>query len=328
MLLVVLVVFGLWSASGDVSFNNYGGSAAGCGCDNGDKGDENQPIPAGECATYEPHPTGQRCVSRSATRENEHWNYANRGSDWLGLGFAYRRCGGGSQSPIDLTVATSTPMPAGIQVPLVLQVLGTVRQPKIFNNGHTVEVQINVETEIVYELASNYGKLPDDGLRYVSGCRQKLGQFHFHSPSEHKWEGAYADAEVHMVMTNEDEGGFTVWSFPIRKSTTGESTSPFLAPFARNFAYVQKDDDKKCIEGTYNFSPPLTHTRSFYNYAGSLTTPPCTENVDWVVFTSSFVLSENDFNSLKSALTFDENNGMENNRPVQPLNGRVPLRQA
>jgi carbonic anhydrase len=142
--------------------------------------------------------------------------------------------------------------------------------------------------------------------------RYELKQVHFHSPSEHTVDGESFAMEIHLVHSNEDghlavvgvmieEGEEDpmlnrIWSFMPEK--VGESTESPLTVFEAGVM------------------PP---TRDYFAYNGSLTTPPCSEGVRWIVLSESLTAS------VAQIERFQERVGPATNRPVQDHNARIIL---
>ena len=92
--------------------------------------------------------------------------------------------------------------------------------------------------------------------------------------------------------------------------------------FAPVWNYLPTEANKKLIyEADISTSSLLPNGRSYYQYMGSFTTPPCTESVNWFVLANPVELSAAQI----ARFTAVVNN---NNRPVQPLNGRDIKRSA
>lgn len=217
-----------------------------------------------------------------------HWTYEGEdGSDhWGELSAAYGTCASGrSQSPIDV----ANPDPADLA-----NITFNYRPAplEIVNNGHTVQV--------------NY---PEGSSITVDGMNYELLQFHFHAPSEHHVNGTPAAAELHLVHRDAD-GALAV----IGVLLTEGAPSLALAPVFDNLP--PQTGPAQTVPGVaVDPTGMLPQDRTTYRYPGSLTTPPCTEGVAWLLMTEPLEVSAN---QLAAYTQIYEGN----NRPVQPLNDR------
>lgn len=231
----------------------------------------------------EPHP-----VATNTTASPAHWTYEGEEGpeNWGKIDTAYATCGTGkSQSPIDI----STPSEQD------LTNIAFHYQPSevnILNNGHTAQVNYD---------AGSYIEL--DGVRY------DVAQFHYHAPSEHAVDGKLFAAEIHIVHKNAD-GKLAVVGILLKEGAENAAFVPFINNLPTKKADV-KDAGVK-INAT-DFLPAVQTT---FRYSGSLTTPPCTEGVSWLVMTTPVELSAAQLSTL--ATLFEH----PNNRPVQELNAR------
>ncbi len=142
------------------------------------------------------------------------------------------------------------------------------------------------------------------------GARYTLTQFHFHHPGEHHINQKTYAMELHLVHRHA-ERGFLVVAVMIE---AGAQAHPAYANLWRHFPDADADPDN--IIDPAALLPPA-HT--YYAYSGSLTTPPCSENVQWVIMTEPVALSEAQLAAYRAVYT-------GNNRPLQPLNGRSIFR--
>ncbi|HKP05069.1 MAG TPA: carbonic anhydrase family protein [Chthoniobacterales bacterium] len=166
------------------------------------------------------------------------------------------QCGGTRQSPIDLPKLAPTPGPR-IQV-AYLDGRATIR-----NTGYDIEVT-PVEAN---------SKITINKVEYT------LVKFHFHVPSEHHIEGAEKPAEMHVVHTRID-GGTTYYAV-IGVILDKGPDHPALEPV---FKSLPKTVCEKSGQVPIAFSKLLPQELgNYYTYAGSLTTPPCTQTVTWYV---------------------------------------------
>lgn len=227
-------------------------------------------------------------VEESHTAEVVHWTYeGEEGPEhWGEINPDYAVCGTGkSQSPIDVESATGDD----------LTNISFYYQPSevnILNNGHTVQVNYD---------AGSYIEL--DGARY------DVAQFHYHAPSEHAVDGKLFAAELHIVHKNAD-GGLAVVGILLDEGAQNDA----LQPFIENLPAEESEASDAGVK--INAADLLPAMQTTYRYSGSLTTPPCSEGVNWLLMTTPVEISTKQLTALKSL--FDH----ANNRPVQPLNDR------
>jgi carbonic anhydrase len=132
----------------------------------------------------------------------------------------------------------------------------------------------------------------------------RLIQFHAHTPSEHTLDGTSYPAEVHFVHQN-DAGELAVVGVMIESGSANEAYQPYLD--------AAVEQPTASIEALADLLPTGS---AYLTYDGSLTTPPCTQGVRWIVLSEPVSMSDEQISILADA------HG-ETNRPVQPLEGRV-----
>lgn len=162
----------------------------------------------------------------------------------------------------------------------------------IIDNGHTI--QINVE--------------PGSTIR-LNEKLFSLKQAHFHTPSEHTINGQRFPMEMHLVHQGED-GAFAVIGVLIKQGRH----NPDYAKIVRHLPNAPGED--KHVPGMIlDVTVYLPKNKDAYHYKGSLTTPPCSENVDWLVLREHVSLSAQQLQAFHSRLK-------NNNRPTQASNDR------
>lgn len=222
------------------------------------------------------------------THDVVHWGYEGEGGPqhWGEIDPAYELCGTGmAQSPIDISAAAPEDL-----VDIAFNYSNTA--VNIINNGHTVQVNYDQGSSIE-----------------VNGKVYNLLQFHFHSPSEHELDGNLTTAEMHLVHQS-DDGAYAVVGVMI---TEGDENPAFADIWAN---MPDEESDVETIEGlAINALSLLPETRTYYHYAGSFTTPPCTEGVNWMVLTTPIAMSSEQINAFHDLFG-------DNNRPVQPIHDR------
>ena len=220
----------------------------------------------------------------------QEFNYDQHGADWEGL------CAtGSSQSPISIRRPTR---------------VSDVYQPLVVANADSVEYTVSEEVD-TYRLTAPQ---PASTLTAVligesAPTTFTLNNIHFHSTSEHRVRGQVFDLEMHMVHYGPNGARAVLGVFYY----ISYSRSPLL--------------DSVMQGGALNIAAELGSTiNDFYFYSGSLTTPPCTEPVNWFLprFGSEVGLSATQDQIDWVAGQWDQNQGYaRNNRQTQPLNGRT-----
>ena len=215
-----------------------------------------------------------------------HWAYegATGTERWGELDPSFEVCASGmQQSPVDLTGA----------VPADGDGLDIQWQPAeghVVDNGHTIQVNV-----------------PEAGGIVLEGRSFSLLQFHFHLPSEHTAEGEAFPMEVHFVHQAE-EGDLAV----IGVFMDAGAADPVVQGI-----WDAIPDPGESPEALADLDPRgfLPEGSGHLRYAGSLTTPPCSEIVSWVVMAESISVSQAQVDAFAARYTM-------NARPVQPLSGR------
>jgi carbonic anhydrase len=229
----------------------------------------------------------------AGSQHGVHWTYeGDEGPQhWGHISRDYAVClEGKSQSPVDITGASEEPL-GDIAFGYAPMKLNAV------NNGHTVQVNYDAGSSI-----------------RVDGADYQLVQFHFHAPSEHKVAGMGFGMELHLVHRNA-RGELAVVGVLLAE---GRENPAYAAIFD---GLPRHADDTVESNDTVNASELLPSSRAYYRYQGSLTTPPCSEGVTWLVLKEPVELSKAQIEAFRSVMD-------GNSRPVQPLNGRRLSTQA
>ncbi len=229
------------------------------------------------------------CAQSWAITPGTPWSYSGETgpANWARLTPEFAACSGKNQTPVDL----SGRVEAELQP---LQLDYAAGASKAVNLGHTVQV--------VYEPGS---QLSLDGEDY------ELLQFHFHAPSENHIEDRSFPLEGHLVHADA-QGNLAVLALMFEAGAANQALARLWeTPPARGEAHP--------ITPAANVSALLPQDRDYYRFSGSLTTPPCTEGVRWLVLKQPVVASNEQIEALAEAV------GHPNNRPLQPLNSRVVL---
>jgi carbonic anhydrase len=226
-----------------------------------------------------------------------HWGYTGDvdPSHWGSLSPVYAACGEGKgQSPIDIISKSESGSPnLSLDFKTTsLKIAHHEHVDDILDNGHTIQVTV------------------EEGSSFTLNDKTyNLKQFHFHTPSEHTVDGKHFPMEMHWVHQS-DDGSFGVIGILFEEGKANENFAkiiehmPSLPGESSHFTDVKLD---------LNIHVPKDI--SAYHYIGSFTTPPCTENVEWLVLRNKFTMSKDQIAAFSSRLK-------NNNRPVQATNDR------
>ena len=232
------------------------------------------------CAPAAPEPSG------TPVAEPAHWSYdGDSGPDaWAGLDADFATCAVGTdQSPIDLPTAVPAPSTS-------IELSAEEAEGDVFDTGHAVEFESDGEGETLT----------------FAGDEYTLQQMHAHVPSEHTVGGQPAAAELHLVHADAD-GNLLVLGILVTEGDASEA----LVPFIEAAAHVADVEDV-----TLDISDVLPASLENYEYSGSLTTPPCSEDVQWVVMATPVSMSPKQLATLEAA-------HIHNARPTQPVGERI-----
>ncbi len=214
------------------------------------------------------------------------WGYeGNHGPEHWGE-FASECALGKNQSPINIQSATQAEL-----AQLQLDYKG--KAVSLTNNGHTLQTSLEGQNRL-----------------FIDGKQFALKQFHFHTPSENHVDGKSYPLEAHYVHADE-QGNLAVVAVFFEKGGENQALSSLLEK-------VPEKDNNVTIRAPFNASALIPSDKDYYRFNGSLTTPPCSEGVRWLV------IKEPQTISAKQIEKFEKVMG-ENNRPVQPLNARMIL---
>ncbi|MBI3187198.1 MAG: carbonic anhydrase [Gammaproteobacteria bacterium] len=226
----------------------------------------------------------------SVGSDKAHWSYEsgkNGPENWGHLEDNFITCSTGkSQSPVNLTNMIEGDLP-GIE--FAYQAGGEL----ILNNGHTIQVN--------YKPGSTIS---------VSGHTFELKQFHFHSPSENTILNRSFPMEAHFVHADK-AGNLAVVAVMFIEG----AKNPELEKAWNRMP--EKADDRQSLFINVDARQLLPVIRDYYRFNGSLTTPPCTEGVWWLVMKNHVTASKEQIEKFTHTLHHP------NNRPVQPINARM-----
>lgn len=228
----------------------------------------------------------------AAYAEGPHWTYSgHEGPEhWGELDPTYELCGKGkNQTPIDLTGFIEAKLP-----PIAFDYKGAATE--ILNNGHTVQANFAVGDTIT-----------------VSGHTFTLKQVHFHTPSENLIEGQSFPLEGHLVHADAD-GNLAVVAVMYKEG----APNPALAKLWSQMP--EQAGEHKPLEVQVVASELLPAKHDYFRFNGSLTTPPCSEGVWWLVMKKPATISKEQVEQFAHVMHHP------NNRPVQNVNARPVLR--
>jgi len=222
--------------------------------------------------------------------EKTQWTYEGEaGPDhWSELAEEFDMCSKGrNQSPIHLAPDIHADLPE-----LIFDYTNPGNLVEV-NTGHAIQENVR---------PGNYILIKDD--------RFELKQFHFHSPSEHLVNGKAYSMETHWVHQNK-KGDYVVVGLLFQEGEFNDLLNqlPSFRAARGEDPFADPVDINELVKGRSDY----------FLYNGSLTTPPCTEGVKWIVLKQPVIASPEQIQHYHDLLGFD------NNRPIQPLNSRLIL---
>ncbi|MBK1649203.1 carbonic anhydrase [Rhabdochromatium marinum] len=218
-----------------------------------------------------------------------HWGYEGEEgpSHWGELDANYAVCASGrNQAPIDVHDAVDAELPP---VEFHYKAGGWDE----VNNGHSIQV--------------NYQ--PGSSIK-VNGHRYELKQFHFHTPSENHVEGHEFPLEAHLVHADAD-GNLAVIAVMFEQGETNQALADAWEEMPEH-----ADEHHKLLHQV-SAEALLPSSHEYYRFNGSLTTPPCSEGVLWLVMKEPVTASAEQIEHFAKVM------GHPNNRPIQPTNARM-----
>lgn len=224
----------------------------------------------------------------SASKHEIHWGYQGEAAPdhWGELKPEFAACKEGkTQSPIDISQVKLTELPK-------IEFHYKASPLKVINNGHTIQVNYQ---------AGSFIKVGD--------TRYELLQFHFHNPSEHMTGSKSSPMEVHLVHKTA-AGQLGVIGILMQQGNGHSLVDKIWNHLPKQEG---KEEHKKMTVNAADFLPK---NKTYFNYSGSLTTPPCSENVNWMVMTTPIQVSEKQIAQFNKIFPISA-------RPVQPVNDRV-----
>lgn len=264
-------------------------------------------------------------TTTTSTTTSLAWSYKDPSTWDKALGTEVSKCSAeGSQSPIDILSTHA----------VYKNAMGSfkLRETAICKTAYFETTKRNWAVKFA-DVQSCYDEL---GITW-NGTRYNLRSFTFHSPSEHKVDGTHFDMEAQFLHEDID-GNLLIVALFFRIG----KKNPFMEHIVRLFP---ADVGEKWIEAKKDVSPYkvlFPADLSYWAYSGSLTTPPCTQNVQWIALKNEVPIHPEELNAYRASLSALEDNGLAdckeppfgtelgfntdqgvNNRPMQSLNDRV-----
>jgi carbonic anhydrase len=233
------------------------------------------------------------CSNRGLAAKGAHWSYEGAGSPakWGKLDPANKVCAvGAQQSPIDIETTVKAQLSA-------LKIAWAKSADTIINNGHTIQLNFAAGSSLT-----------------LGDVKYTLLQLHFHRPSEHQIGGKNFPMEAHFVHRAEN-GALAVVGVLMETGMPNGAFSRIVATMPAREGLTVKAD------AAIDVSTLLPGGLGYYRYPGSLTTPPCSETVEWLLLTDPIKVAEADVAAFAKLYPM-------NARPVQKDNRRYVLQSS
>ncbi len=250
--------------------------------------DQGSKVPGTEKAATTPQGVAPTLAAASPEPHKAHWSYEGETGPeaWAKLAPEFAACANGArQSPIDIR--------DGMRVEL--EPIAFDYRPssfRVIDNGHTIQANVGGWNSI-----------------RLMGRRYTLLQFHFHRPSEEMIDGKSYDMVVHLVH-KDNEGRLAVVAVLIERG----ARQPVLQTVLNNLP-LEKGEEIAAAS-SIDLNQLLPDNRKYFTYMGSLTTPPCTEGVLWIVMKQPVQANPDQLNLFARLYPM-------NARPIQSASGRT-----
>lgn len=215
------------------------------------------------------------------------WDYKNP-AQWSKLNPHYQACSGLNQSPINIERTIQADL-----TPLKFDYDSTAKA--VQNHGHTIQVEFNEGASLT-----------------LDGQKFDLKQFHLHSPSENTIQGKRYPMELHLVHAS-DKGELAVVALMFEEGQQNAKLQHIWDVLPK------KTGETRLLKSKNTAASFLPEHLDYYRFNGSLTTPPCSEGVRWLV------IKEIQQASKAQIKAFADLMAEPNNRPIQPIGARVIL---
>ncbi len=225
----------------------------------------------------------------SFANETVHWGYTGHGApdSWGKISPKYHTCSDGkNQSPIDIVSSLDADLEA-------IKIDYSKPSKDVVNNGHTVQVNMQSGDTVI-----------------IDGISFELKQFHFHTPSENHIDGKSFPLEAHFVHLDKD-GNIAVLAVMFEEGKENSELAKIWEKMPKEI------NGKSELELKNIASALLPENKDYYRFNGSLTTPPCSEGVRWLVFKTPLTVSKEQVDKFLHTMHH------ANNRPIQPKDARL-----
>lgn len=220
---------------------------------------------------------GQFIWSYTGDKSPKYWGHLDKG---------YSECiNGKKQSPVNIDI----PHIKVIEHPAVKFHYKSTTF-KINNNGHNIESSPTTPGNFIM----------------LNGKHFELEQFHFHTPSEHTLNNQHFGMELHLV--HKGTYGTVIVGIMIKKGIQNNAAVEL-------WSHLESIRSGELNESKVNLDQLLPQQTVMLRYSGSLTTPPCTEGITWVILSRPIEMSMLQINTFRSLFR-------DNHRPIQPMNQR------
>lgn len=230
-------------------------------------------------------------AAASATEHHAHWTYdgTEGPTHWGDMEAQFSTCSSGkNQSPINLTDFVDADLK-----PLAFNY--KAGGDTILNNGHTIQVNFAEGSEMA-----------------LNGHSYSLKQFHAHAPSENQINGKNYAMEIHFVHADAN-GNLAVVAVMFDEG----AANPGLTKAWK--AMPENAGEKVALKDNVLGTDIMPADKDYYRFNGSLTTPPCTESVTWLVLKKPVTASREQIENFMHLMHH------HNNRPIQATNARPVL---